>query len=51
MGKKEEGRRSDERVNQFIIECLFSKYFEEKGEIVSSRPTVGTRNDGVHVTQ
>ena len=28
--KKINGERPGERVNQFIIECLFNKYFEEQ---------------------
>lgn len=30
MKKKEKKERSAERINQFIIECMFSKYFEEQ---------------------
>jgi len=42
--KKDTTKMHNESINQFIIECLFRKYFEEKEEIVSaaSRP----RNDG-----
>jgi len=42
---KEEPRS---RVNQFIIECLFSKYFEEGDEIASPATFGGeARNEGV----
>lgn len=33
MGKQEEKdnfEKRKERINQFIIECIFSKYFEEQ---------------------
>jgi len=45
MGKKSDrarDERSKQGINQFIIECMFSKYFEEneivakQGEIASS---------------
>ena len=29
---KKEGCIMDEKIKQFIIECLFNKYFEEKAE-------------------
>ena len=28
--KKTDNERPKERINQFIIECIFSKYFEEQ---------------------
>lgn len=28
--KKTDNERPKERINQFIIECMFSKYFEEQ---------------------
>jgi hypothetical protein len=28
--KESNNERPRERINQFIIECMFSKYFEEK---------------------
>lgn len=28
--KKNNGEKPRERINQFIIECMFSKYFEEQ---------------------
>jgi len=28
--KKVDNERPKERINQFIIECMFSKYFEEQ---------------------
>jgi len=28
--RKSNGERPGERVDQFIIECLFNKYFEER---------------------
>ena len=28
--KKANSERPKERINQFIIECMFSKYFEEQ---------------------
>jgi hypothetical protein len=34
MDKSKEGNNEKprERINQFIIECMFSKYFEERHE-------------------
>jgi hypothetical protein len=36
MNKREEGKRpeAENRINQFIIECLFNKYFEENSQEV-----------------
>ncbi len=28
--KRSDKKRTEEKINQFIIECLFKKYFEEK---------------------
>ena len=28
--RKDNNERPKERINQFIIECMFSKYFEEE---------------------
>ncbi len=45
MDRKERDDKPREGINQFIIECLFSKYFEEKEEIASSAPSAPPRND------
>lgn len=43
MDKKQNKERPGERINQFIIECMFNKYFEEK-EIASSLPSLACRD-------
>ena len=38
MNKKavaSEKEKPGERINQFIVECMFNKYFEEEKEIAS----------------
>ena len=37
-GKPKEEERK-ERINQFIIECIFSKYFEEEKEVEAIKAT------------
>jgi len=40
--KKARDAKSGQEINQFIIECMFSKYFEEQrhSEIVSKKEEV-----------
>jgi len=50
MGKQEEKdnfEKRKERINQFIIECIFSKYFEEEKEEIASPRGLVAHNDGV----
>ncbi len=35
--EKKKKKKTESRINQFIIECIFSKYFEEEKEIASPR--------------
>ncbi len=37
--KKEKKKKAESRVNQFIIEYIFSKYFEEEKEITLPNST------------
>ena len=46
MEEKRKKENMESRINQFIIECMFNKYFEE-AEIASSLPSVAPRNDEV----
>lgn len=31
--RRDNREKPKERINQFIIECIFSKYFEEEGNV------------------
>jgi|GEM_PF-2591153 len=45
MEKKQKKEKAESRINQFIIECMFNKYFEEEKEIASPLTSFGARND------
>ena len=45
--KKEISERPRSRINQFIIECLFSKYFEEEEEKEIALSPSASRNDSI----
>jgi len=47
MDKRHKKERPADRMNQFIIECMFSKYFEEEKKIASVATAGLPRNDKV----
>ncbi len=43
MDRKDKKEKPNEKINRFIIECMFNKYFEEeKEEIVRGREVAPT---------